>query len=80
MPLHIDGGHGRGGIRQFVNDADEPTFLERELMWMGTGRSEFKWTDAHLQVLRTYDLFLQCKMHYISYIGVRTPGWRIHSR
>ena len=29
----------RGGIREFVYDADGPAFLKRELM--GTGRSEF---------------------------------------
>ena len=27
--------HGRGGIREFVNDANEPAFLERELMGLG---------------------------------------------
>ena len=35
MPFHIGGGRVRGGIREFVNDADRPTFLERELMELG---------------------------------------------
>ena len=34
-----------GSIWEFVNDMDEPAFLERELwwvwVWMGTSRSEF---------------------------------------
>jgi hypothetical protein len=35
MPFHIGGGHGQGGIREFVNDIDEPAFLERELISLG---------------------------------------------
>ena len=35
MPFHIDGGHGGGGIRQFVDDTDGPAFLERELVGLG---------------------------------------------
>ena len=35
MPFHIRGGHGRGGIRMFVNDTDGPPFLERELVGLG---------------------------------------------
>ena len=27
----------RGGIREFVNDADNPAFLERKLMGFGVG-------------------------------------------
>ena len=30
-----------GGIREFVNDADRPAFLERELMGFGVDGSEF---------------------------------------
>ena len=30
-----------------------------------------KWTGVHLHVSRAPDLFLQCEMHYISYIEVR---------
>ena len=33
----------------------------------------YKWTVAHLCVSRAADLFLICKKHYISYIGVGTP-------
>jgi hypothetical protein len=29
------------GIWEFVNDMDRPAFLERQLMGLGTGRSEF---------------------------------------
>ena len=39
----------RDGIREFVNDADTPTFLKRKLVgfdMVGTGRSELK--IAHL--------------------------------
>ena len=35
MPFRIGSGHGRGGIREFVNDADGPAFLERKLMGFG---------------------------------------------
>ena len=30
-----------GGIREFMNNVDGPAFLERELVGLGTGRSEF---------------------------------------
>ena len=30
-----------GGVRKFVYDTDGPAFLERELVGLGTGRSEF---------------------------------------
>ena len=49
--------HGRGGIREFVNDMDEPPFLERELVRLGVdgvlvGQSSqlCKWDGAHLHV------------------------------
>ena len=35
MPFHIGGGYGWGGIRKFVNDADGPVSLERELVGLG---------------------------------------------
>ena len=31
MSFQIGGGHGQGGIREFVNDADGPVFMEWEL-------------------------------------------------
>ena len=61
----------RGDIWEFVNDMDGPAFLKRELMgWVLVGQSSrpCKW--------RAHDLFLQCKKHCISYIGVGTPDWR----
>ena len=33
--FEIGGGHGQGGIRDFLSDANEPAFLERELMGLG---------------------------------------------
>ena len=33
--FQIGGGHGRGGIREFVNDMDRPAFLKGELMELG---------------------------------------------
>jgi hypothetical protein len=44
MPFHIGGGHGRGGIRVFVNDTDDQHFWKGswwDWVLMGTGRSEF---------------------------------------
>jgi hypothetical protein len=41
MPVQIASGLGRGGIQELGNDMDRPAFLERDWMWMGTGRSEF---------------------------------------
>ena len=35
MLFQIGGGHGRGGIREFVNDMDGPAFLEMESMGLG---------------------------------------------
>ena len=45
---------------------------------VGQSSRPCKWTGAHLYVSRASDLFVQCKMHYISYIGVVTPGWMIY--
>ena len=35
MPFHVGGGHGRGGIWEFVNEKDRPAFLERKLVGLG---------------------------------------------
>ena len=35
MQFHVGGGRGRVGIREFVNNMDEPVFLERELVGLG---------------------------------------------
>jgi hypothetical protein len=35
-----------------------------------------KWTGVHLHVSRASNLFLQCQMHYISYIGFGMLGWK----
>ena len=33
-PFHVGGGHGQG-IREFMNNADRPAFLERKLVGLG---------------------------------------------
>ena len=33
--FHVDGGRGRGGIWEFVNNTDAPAFLETELVGLG---------------------------------------------
>ena len=38
-------GDCRGGIREFVNDADRPAFLERELMGFDVDR--YRWVRVH---------------------------------
>ena len=35
LPFDIGGGHGRGGIWEFVDDMDRPAILERELVGLG---------------------------------------------
>ena len=39
-----------------------------------------KWIGAHLHVTRASYPFLQCKMHYIFYIGVGILCWKIYNR
>ena len=72
-----------GGIREFVNGTDRPGKGADEIGcgWVPVGQSTrtCKWTGAHLHVSRAYNPFLQCKMHYISYIGVGTLGWTIYN-
>ena len=45
MPFHIGGRYGWGGIQEFVNDADRPAFLERELM--GLGMDGYQYVRVH---------------------------------
>ena len=47
-----------------------PAILERQLVGFDVDGYKCKWTGAFLYVSIASDLFLQCKMHYISYTGV----------
>ena len=38
IPFQIDGRHDRGGVREFVYDADKPAFLKTELVGFGVDR------------------------------------------
>ena len=66
------------GIQEFVNETERPALLEGELVEMVSSRL-CKWNSAHLHVSRAFDLFLQCKMHYIFYIGVGTLDWMVYN-
>ena len=35
MPFHVGRRRGWGGVREFMNNADGPEFLERELVGLG---------------------------------------------
>ena len=53
------------------------------LVWLGTvdqSSQLYKWTCAHSCVSWASHLFLQCKKHYILYIGFSASDWRICSK
>ena len=40
IPFQIGGEHDQGWHQEFVSDSDKPAFLETDLVWMDTSRSE----------------------------------------
>ena len=59
-----------GGIREFVYDKERQTFLESGGIWYGQvlvdqSSRMYRWMDAHSNVSRASDQFLQCKKLYI---------------
>ena len=77
MSFQIDSIHEKGGIWEFVNNADWSGFLKRKLLrssvyryWYVKSSGSHKWIDAHTWILRASNLFLQCrKYHTLHWIG-----------
>ena len=72
MPFEIDGGHGHGWHGQTSIPGKQTDGIGCGWILVGQSSRPCKRTGAHLHVSRASDPFLQCKMHYIFYVGVGT--------